>query len=195
MKFSDWLTFSDWLGIIGVMLAVLGFVYGWWENRKRARLSDFVRAQNWSLFNKASVANGHAQLALAKYKTLGKESVDLEVLELLSKADAFGQDLFKDSVRQIQFSEPVFDDTTVSRWVREGRVQEGHAILFRQLTRADKPIHRCRRPHIDSAVTRSSFSPRVADVLTPFKLGSEKPDDNCPKNSENNETEGERRAV
>jgi hypothetical protein len=131
------MTLSDWLGVVGIIITA---GYAFWENRRRARLEDFVRANNWSLYAKASNANGVAQQALARYKTLGKESLDSEVLELLSKADAFGQDLFRDVVRQIQFSEPVFDDATVSRWVREGRVHEPHAILFRQLTRADEPI-------------------------------------------------------
>lgn len=62
------------------------------------------------------------------------------MLEFLSKADAFGQDVFKDVIRQIQFSEPVFDEVTVARWVREGRIVDKHAALFRQLTAANKPI-------------------------------------------------------
>ena len=69
-----------------------------------------------------------------------KEALDPEVLEFLSKADAFGQDVFKDVIRQIQFSEPVFDEGTVARWVREGRFVEKHGALFRQLTAANKPI-------------------------------------------------------
>jgi hypothetical protein len=43
-------------------------------------------------------------------------------------------------IRQIQFSEPVFDEVTVARWVREGRIVDKHAALFRQLTAANKPI-------------------------------------------------------
>lgn len=62
------------------------------------------------------------------------------MLEFLSKADASGQDVFKDVIRQIQFSEPEFDDETVARWVGEGRVAEGHAPLFRQMISANKPI-------------------------------------------------------
>jgi hypothetical protein len=128
---------GDWLGIVGIIITA---GYAFWENWRRARLEDFIRAQNWSLYNKASNANGHAQQALVRYKTYARENLNAEVLEFLSKADAFGQDVMRDVIRQIQYSEPVFDDATVSRWVREGRVQDGHALLFRQLTRADKPI-------------------------------------------------------
>jgi hypothetical protein len=134
------MTFSDWTGVIGVLIAVISLGYAWWEKRSRTRLEDYIRAQNWFLYDKASNSNGHTQLALSKYKALGKEAVDLEVLEFLSKADAFGQDVFKDTIRHIHFSESAFDDDTVSRWVREGRVAERHAHHFRKLTPANKAI-------------------------------------------------------
>jgi hypothetical protein len=133
-------TISDWTGVIGLVMAVLSFGYALWEKRSRTRLEDYIRAQNWSLYGKASNANGHTQMALSKYKALGKDALDPEVLEFLSKADAFGQDVFKDVIRQIKYSEPTFDDDTVTRWIREGRVEENHALLFRNLTPANKPI-------------------------------------------------------
>jgi hypothetical protein len=129
---------GDWTGIIGVVLAIASLAYARLENRSRARLSDYIRAQNWSLYAKASNANGHTQTALAKLKSLGAPNINLDVLEYLSKADAFGQDLFKDVVRQIKFSEPQFDDQTVSRWLHEGRISASHVLLFRQLTDASK---------------------------------------------------------
>lgn len=135
------MTFSDWTGVAGIIIAIVSFGYALWEKRSRDRLENFVRAQNWSLFDKASVSNGHTQMALAKYKALGKDVLDPEVLEYLSKADAFGQDVFKDTVRQIQFSEPAFDEETVSRWVRDGRIAEKYAPLFIKLTPASKPLN------------------------------------------------------
>jgi hypothetical protein len=139
-------TLRDWTGIVGVLLALLSLGYAFWENRSRARLADYVRTQNWSLYAKASNSNGHTQTALAKLKALGGAHVNLEVLEYLSKADAFGQDVFKDSVRQIKFSEPKFDDETISRWIREGRIAEHHALLFRQLTDAARPVTASKNP-------------------------------------------------
>ena len=132
--------FTEWTGVIGLLIGVLSFGYALWEKRSRKRLEQYIRAQNWALFNKANNANGHTQRALGKYKLLGKDAMDPEVLEYLCKADAFGQDVFKDVIRQIHFSEIVFDDDTVSRWVREGRITEKHAELFRQLTPANKPM-------------------------------------------------------
>ena len=138
------MTFSDWTGVVGVLIAVVSLGYAWWEKRSRTRLEDFVRAQNWFLYEKASNSNGHTQTALAKYKALGKEAVNLEVLEFLSKADAFGQDVFKDTIRQIHFSEGSFDEESVNRWVREGRVAEKHAQHFRKLTPANKAMQATR---------------------------------------------------
>ena len=134
------MTLNDWTGAIGLLIGVLSFAYALWEKRSRARLENYIRAQNWSLYGKANNSIGSVQLALSKYKSLGKDALHPEVLEWLSKADAFGQDVFKDVIRQIHYSEPTFDDDTVARWVREGRVAEKHATLFRQLTPANKPM-------------------------------------------------------
>jgi len=138
------MSLSDWTGVVGVIFAVISLAYAWWEKRSRARLEDYIRAQNWFLYEKASNSNGHTQIALAKYKALGKDALDLEVLEFLSKADAFGQDVFKDTIRQIQYSEPTFDEEAVNRWVREGRVAEKHAAHFRKLTPANKVMQATR---------------------------------------------------
>lgn len=62
---------GEWIGVIGIVIAVLSLGYAFWENRSRARLSRYIRAQNWFLYGKASNSNGHAQTALAKYKALG----------------------------------------------------------------------------------------------------------------------------
>lgn len=124
--------------IVGTIVTVVSFGFALWEYRSRKRLEDFVRAQNWAMFSKASNANGHTQTALIKYKALGAEKINHEVLELLSKADAFGQDVFKDVVRQIRFSEAVFDHDTIDRWETEGRIDKKYGLLFRELAPADK---------------------------------------------------------
>lgn len=134
------MTLSDWLGMVGVFIGVISFGYALWEKRSRARLENYVQAQNWSLYGKASNANGHTQTALTKYMALEKDVLNPEVLVFLGKADAFGQDVLKDVIRQIQYSEPLFDEATVSRWVREGRVAETHAPLFYQLVVSNKRI-------------------------------------------------------
>jgi hypothetical protein len=129
---------SDIIGVLGVIVGVVSLGYAIYERNSRARLERFFRAQNWALLDKASNANGHTQIALTKYKSLGNEKIDLDVLEFLSKADAFGQDVFKDTIRQIHYSEPEFDNETISRWIKEDRVAEKHRNLFLRLTPADQ---------------------------------------------------------
>lgn len=134
------MTGSDWLGVAGLIVGIAGLAYAVYENRSKARLSDYIRAQNWHIYSKANNANGSVQLALQKYKQAASQTVDLEVFEWLSKADAFGQDVFKDVIRQIQVSEPSFTAQDVERWVREKRVAEKHAPLFYALTPANESL-------------------------------------------------------
>lgn len=135
------MTGSDWLGVAGVLIGLAGLAYAVYENRSKARLSDYIRAQNWHIYSKANNANGSVQLALQKYKTQAQNgAIDLEAFEWLSKADAFGQDVFKDVIRQIQVSEPSFTAQDVERWVKENRISEKHAPLFYALTPANKSL-------------------------------------------------------
>jgi len=135
------MTSSDWLGIAGLIVGVVGLLYAFYENRSKVRLSDYIRAQNWHLYSKANNANGSVQLAFQKYKEINSsQPINLEAFEWLSKADAFGQDVFKDVIRQIQVSEPSFTSDDVRRWVQEGRITQKHAPLFLALTPANKPI-------------------------------------------------------
>lgn len=130
----------DILTILGTIVTVLSFCFAIWEHQSRKKLEDFVRAQNWAMFSKASNANGHTQMALAKYKELEADKIKPEILEFLSKADAFGQDVFKDVIRQIRFSEAIFDHETINRWEEEGRIAKKYVSLFRELAPADKKM-------------------------------------------------------
>lgn len=134
------MTGSDWLGVAGLIVGIAGLSYAVYENRSKARLSDYIRAQNWHIYSKANNANGSVQLALQKYKQVANQTVELETFEWLLKADAFGQDVFKDIIRQIQVAEPSFTAQDVERWVREKRVSEEHAPFFYALTPANKSL-------------------------------------------------------
>ena len=131
------MTSTDWLSISGLIVGVLGVAYAIYENRSKAKLAEFIRAQNWHNYSKTNNANLSVQLAFNKYKQTA-QSFDLEVFEWLSKADAFGQDVFKDVIRQIQVSEPSFTQGDVDKWVKEGRIEEEHAPLFYMLTPTSK---------------------------------------------------------
>jgi len=43
------MTINNWIGAVGVIIAIASFGYALWEKRSRTRLENFVRAQNWFL--------------------------------------------------------------------------------------------------------------------------------------------------
>lgn len=133
---------SHYIGIAGLIVGIVGIAYAVYENRTKKKLSNYIRAQNWYLYSKANNASGSVQLASKKYKEIPPDCMNLEVLEWLSKADAFSQDVFKDVIRQIQVSEPVFNYKMIERWVAEGRVAEKHAPLFKILVPAKRLLDR-----------------------------------------------------
>lgn len=127
------MSFSDILGIIGVLLGIAGLVYAMFQTYERRKLQDFVRSQSWYVFSKANNVTGIAQAALRTYKQLHDQAQNVELIELLAKTDAFGQDMFKETIRQIQLSEPLFTRATIANWVAEGKIDKDHAHLFEQL--------------------------------------------------------------
>lgn len=49
-------------------------------------------------------------------------------------ADAHGQELFKESIRQIQIATPSFRLKDIERWKKEGKISEGIEKLFTQFS-------------------------------------------------------------
>lgn len=127
------MSISDILGVIGVVIGLAGLVYAVYQTSERRKLEKHVRAQSWHIYAKANNANGITQASLRKYKEAHAGNMDVGVVEIMSKADAFGQELFKETIRQIQFAEPSFTHETVEQWVGEGKLDKDHAILFKQI--------------------------------------------------------------
>jgi hypothetical protein len=132
--------FSDFLAVFSAIVGIVALWYAVYQGSERRKLREFIRGQNWHLYAKANNANGTTQVALTRYKQKHAAGIDGEVVELLAKADAFGQDVFKDVIRQIQVAEPAFDHETIARWVAGGRVAEAHAIHFKNLAPLNKNL-------------------------------------------------------
>jgi hypothetical protein len=47
-------------------------------------------------------------------------------------ADAHGQELLKEAIRQIQISEPTFSANDFDRWEREGKISNEKVALFKR---------------------------------------------------------------
>jgi hypothetical protein len=70
---EDRMTLDDWLRVVGIIVTAGSLGYGLWQKRRRARLEDFVRANNWSLYNKSSngVADIHPHAAKMNMAAMG----------------------------------------------------------------------------------------------------------------------------
>lgn len=127
------MNFSDILGVIGVVFAVIGLVYAVYQTREKKKLEDYVRLQAWYIYSKANNVTGIAQASLRLYKQAHAQSLNSDVLEIMAKTDAFGQDLFKETIRQIQMAEPDFTSTKIDVWVSDGKLDKDHVPLFKIL--------------------------------------------------------------
>lgn len=124
----------DFLGIAGLVVGLAGFGFALYQGSEKRKLERYLRSQNWHLYSKANNSNGSLQRAIDMYKANHAGHLAPEVVEWLSMANAFGQDVFKDIVRQIQLAEPRFDDKQIEAWVKAGKVSEPHAKeLFRKI--------------------------------------------------------------
>ena len=134
------MSFSDILGIIGVLLGIAGLAYAVYQTNEKRKLQEFVRSQSWYVFSKANNVTGIAQAALRTYKQSLSQNQNIEILELLAKTDAFGQDLFRETIRQIQLNEPLFTRTQIVKWVADGKLDKDHAPLFEQLCISERVV-------------------------------------------------------
>ncbi|WP_462151420.1 hypothetical protein [Pseudoalteromonas xiamenensis] len=124
--------------IAGIIIGLIGLVVGAWQNRQRVSFEQLVRANNWFNLQQASNSNGTLQLALDLYKQKHSNELSTEVLEQLSRADAFGQCVTKESVRQIYLFEPSFTKDDISAWEAEGKISEALKKVFLQLAEKEK---------------------------------------------------------
>lgn len=131
------MSFSDILGVIGLVLAVVSLAYAVYQTREKKKLEEHVRSQSWYIYSKANNVTGIAQASLTAYKKAHEQNLSTQVLELMAKTDAFGQDLFKETIRQIQLSEPEFTQRQIAAWVADGKLDEGHVALFKGLCVTD----------------------------------------------------------
>ena len=79
----------------------------------------------------ANNVTGIAQASLRTYQEEHAQNQNVKVVELMSKTTAFGQDMFRETVRQIQLSEPKFTSRQIADWVEDGKIEKDHADLFK----------------------------------------------------------------
>lgn len=123
---------NDLMNWLGTIVGIVGFFYALYESRQKRTLRDLIRANNWFMYQRINNATGSVQVSLQKYKNAHAHCIDSDVLEWLSKSDAFSQEVFKEIIRQIQVFEPTFTERDLDRWKNDGKLTEEKVQLFRQ---------------------------------------------------------------
>ena len=121
-------------GAGGFILGVVSLLYALHQGSEKKKLERIVRSQNWHTYSKLNNANGQLQGSIRLYRERHQDRIDPDVLANFEKADAWAQDIFRELVRQIQFSEKLFDKNIIDAWVADGKISEIHAnALFKVL--------------------------------------------------------------
>lgn len=125
--------------IVTTTAAVVGPTIAFYQRQERKKLENYNKSQAWYLYSKTNNMTGIAQRSLDVYKKVHAENMNLELLELLSKTSAHGLDLFRETARAIQLSEPDFTEDAIERWVKMGKIDGAdHRSLFTPLL-SEKP--------------------------------------------------------
>jgi hypothetical protein len=74
------------------------------------------------MYQRMNNASRSVQLTMEKYKQAHAQSIDVGVLEWLSKSVAFTQEVFKEIIRQIQVFEPSFTEEDLDCWKNQGKL-------------------------------------------------------------------------
>lgn len=129
----------DILNVLGFVVGLAGIGYAIYQGSERKKLQKLARTQAWVLYNKANNLTGIIQVATNKYMEKHKTNIDTEVLDLLSRSATFGLEAFRESVRQIQISEPKFDFDSIALWERQKKISgDDHRRIFTDLVIDDK---------------------------------------------------------
>jgi len=128
----------DPINLIGIIVGITGLGYAIYQGSERKKLIKLARAQAWFLCAKANNFTGIVQRAYKEYMTKYNTNPDTELLSLLSQCNAYGQEMYRESIRQIQFTEPEFNFGTIDLWVKQGKVDPDHKPLFIVLVVEDK---------------------------------------------------------
>lgn len=128
---------NEYSNLISIIIGIVGLIVGYFQNRQKAHFQRIIRANSWYNFQRAKNSNGTLQSAIQYYKYIHNNSIDSEVLSQLTKSDAFGQEVYKEAIRQIHFSEPSFTILDIDRWEKAGKINERDKIFFANLVESE----------------------------------------------------------
>jgi len=131
------------LSILSVAIGVACLGYALYQGHERRRLQNYNRSEAWYLYSKTNNMTGVSQLAFQKYKEIYSDSLNCEMVDLLSQSSVYGLELFRETIRLIQLSENEFNHESIDRWQGLGKiVRDSHKAIFESIVVEDsKPIN------------------------------------------------------
>ena len=123
---------------ISIAFGIVGLLVGYWQNRQKVQFQKIIRANNWFNFQRSNNSSGSLQIAIGIYKEKHQANLDPDVIEQLAKSDAFAQEVYKESIRQIHFSEPSFTKHDIEAWEADGKISERDKKFFSWLTESKR---------------------------------------------------------
>jgi hypothetical protein len=139
---------------LGYIIGGIGILIALWQGNERKKLIRLARSQSWFLYSKANNMTGIVQTAQRKFIEKYSSNLDNEVCNLLSKSTAFGLEMFRETIRLIQVSEPKFNFKTIDLWQRQGKIDPDHKQLFIELVVEDKDD----KPNLTDNTSHDSIS-------------------------------------
>lgn len=124
-------TLDQWVSYTGLFITICSTLFGVMQYSEKKRFRNYIRDNNWFGFQRSDNTSATIQHAKMLYMKKYSASIDPEILDHLSMADAFSQELVKESVRQIQISEPSFTINDFKRWELEGKLRPDKVQLFK----------------------------------------------------------------
>jgi hypothetical protein len=121
---------DNWLQYLSFSVGVIGVLIGIFQGFQRKKLQQFVYSQAWHIFTVAGLAYASAQKARGIYKDKHGDNIDIEILEHLSMCDAHNFNLFIESIRQIQLTEPKFNMESIALWEYQGKIYPNQKEYF-----------------------------------------------------------------
>ncbi|PKM92956.1 MAG: hypothetical protein CVU80_00690 [Elusimicrobia bacterium HGW-Elusimicrobia-4] len=105
------------LEIVGTVITTLSFIYAIYENRQRAKLTNYNREQAWEIYRQSLRAvTACQQIDVNKIN-------DKEIIKYIIEGEANTQELAINAIRMIKRFEKQFDTEVIEKWFKEGKIQ------------------------------------------------------------------------
>ncbi len=113
------------VGIIGTIITSASFVFGLMQWNERRKIIKINRDYSWQMY--MQIYRTVQALQLIKQNPENQRLV----IEQSNRGEACGQELLDNSIGRIKEYAEKFDETTIDRWIRAGKMHDPtHKPLF-----------------------------------------------------------------